>query len=149
VLPVWQQWHGTGQPGSPFGGGGDDRAGGSSVYALDVTHVDSLGSSNVLWEFSAKDDAKLGYTIGNPVITKLANGRPAVIFGNGYNQSSGTTASLFVLYLDKQPGTAWTQGSNYFRIDLPTPSLLEYVAQWLVGAGHRHQQWRGQNRVCR
>jgi type IV pilus assembly protein PilY1 len=47
-----------------------------------------------------------------------------VIFGNGYNQSSGTTASLFVLYLDKQPGRAWTRGSNYFRIDLPTPSLL-------------------------
>ena len=103
---------------------GTTGAGGSSVYALDVTHVDSLGSSNVLWEFSAKDDAKLGYTIGSPVITKLANGRPAVIFGNGYNQSSGTTASLFVLYLDKQPGTAWTQGSNYFRIDLPTPTLL-------------------------
>jgi type IV pilus assembly protein PilY1 len=70
-------------------------------------------SSNVLWEFSAKDDAKLGYTIGNPVI-KLANGRPAVIFGNGYNQSSGTTASLFVLYLDKQPGTSLDTGQQLF-----------------------------------
>lgn len=114
---------------------GTTGAGGSSVYALDVTHVDSLGSSNVLWEFSAKDDAKLGYTIGNPVITKLSNGRPVVIFGNGYNQSSGTTASLFVLYLDKQPGTAWTQGGNYFRIDLPTPTLLNTSPNGLSAPG--------------
>ncbi|WP_165494131.1 pilus assembly protein [Aquitalea sp. USM4] len=114
---------------------GTTGAGGSSVYALDVTHVDSLGSSNVLWEFSAKDDAKLGYTIGSPVITKLTNGRPAVIFGNGYNQSSGTTASLFVLYLDKQPGTAWTKGSNYFRIDLPTPTLLTTSPNGLSAPG--------------
>jgi hypothetical protein len=96
---------GTAWPGSPFGGGGDDRWWQQRVCA--GCHPCGLGSSNVLWEFSAKDDAKLGYTIGNPVITKLANGRPAVIFGNGYNQSSGTTASLFVLYLEK-PGTAWT-----------------------------------------
>ncbi len=114
---------------------GTTGAGGTSVYALDVTHVDSLGSSNVLWEFSAKDDAKLGYTIGNPVITKLSNGRPVVIFGNGYNQSSGTTASLFVLYLDKKSGVAWTQGSNYFRIDLPAPTLLNTSPNGLSAPG--------------
>ena len=114
---------------------GTTGAGGTSVYALDVTHVDNMSSSNVLWEFSAKDDAKLGYTIGNPVITKLSNGRPVVIFGNGFNQSSGTTASLFVLYLDKQSGTSWTKGTNYFRIDLPTPTLLNTSPNGLSAPG--------------
>ncbi|WP_287878973.1 PilC/PilY family type IV pilus protein [Aquitalea sp.] len=114
---------------------GTTGAGGTSVYALDVTHVDSMGSSNVLWEFSSKDDAKLGYTIGSPVITKLSNGRPVVIFGNGYNQSSGTTASLFVLYLDKRSGVAWTQGTNYFRIDLPAPTLLNTSPNGLSAPG--------------
>jgi type IV pilus assembly protein PilY1 len=119
VLPVWQQCTALASPEARSVVVGTTGAGGSSVYALDVTHVDSLGSSNVLWEFSAKDDAKLGYTIGNPVITKLANGRPAVIFGNGYNQSSGTTASLFVLYLDKQPGQPGRRAATISALTCP------------------------------
>jgi type IV pilus assembly protein PilY1 len=72
-----------------------------------------------------------------------------VIFGNGYNQSSGTTASLFVLYLDKQPGRAWTRGSNYFRIDLPTPSLLNTSPNGLSAPGIVISNGAVKNRVCR
>lgn len=99
---------------------GTTGAGGTGVYALDVTHPDSLTSSNVLWEFSSSDDTAMGYSIGTPRIVKLHNGRPAVIFGNGYNQTGNSgKGSLIIAYLDKPSGTAWTKGTNYFRIDLP------------------------------
>lgn len=102
---------------------GTTGAGGNSVYALDITLPGSMGASSVLWEFTSADDPNLGQTIGNPQIVKLQNGRPAVIFGNGYNQTgSGGLASIFVLYLDKAQGEAWARGSNYFRIDVPNQS---------------------------
>lgn len=102
---------------------GTTGAGGNSIYALDVTRPDAMTASNVLWEFSSSDDPYLGLTIGTPQVVKLQNGRPAVIFGNGYNNSgSGGTAALYILYLDKMAGEAWNRGSNYFRIDVPNQS---------------------------
>lgn len=68
-------------------------AGGRSVYALDVTNPTSFGPANVLWEFS---DPDLGFTIGQPRIAALPDGRFAAIFGNGYN-SNNNKAFLFVV----------------------------------------------------
>lgn len=102
---------------------GTTAAGGNSVYALDVTRPDAMTAASVLWEFTSSDDANLGLTIGTPQIVKLQNGRPAVIFGNGYNNGgSGAIASLYILYLDKQAGQPWALGTNYFRIDVANQS---------------------------
>jgi type IV pilus assembly protein PilY1 len=69
--------------------------GGKGYYALDVTNP---ASPKVLWEFgTAADysgdpsyDADLGYSYGNPVITKRhSDGRWVVIFTSGYNNSTG------------------------------------------------------------
>ncbi len=66
--------------------------GGQGVFAIDVTNPDNFltesgGAAKVLWEFTDKDDADLGYTYGAASIVKLANGEWAAIFGNGYNNT--------------------------------------------------------------
>ncbi|MEJ2742262.1 MAG: PilC/PilY family type IV pilus protein, partial [Gammaproteobacteria bacterium] len=65
-------------------------AGGQSIYALDVTDPDRFSESRakdiVLWEFT---DPDLGFTFGKPAIGRLANGRWAVVFGSGVNNTHG------------------------------------------------------------
>lgn len=59
--------------------------GGRSYYALDVTDP---SKPTVMWEYSANN---LGYTFGNPIITKRKDGTWVVVFASGYeNVSSGT-----------------------------------------------------------
>ncbi len=65
------------------------NGGGKGYYALDVTDP---GSPQVLWEFS---DTNLGFTYGNPVIGKLADGTWVVMFSSGYNNTpvAGNTSA--------------------------------------------------------
>jgi type IV pilus assembly protein PilY1 len=106
------------------------NAGGQGIYALDVTNPSTFGASNVLWEFTDKDDADLGYTFSKPMIVKLNNGRWAVIFGNGYNNtvndgavSSTGRAYLYILYVDGPGnGNPWVLNTNYFKIELKSPT---------------------------
>jgi type IV pilus assembly protein PilY1 len=67
--------------------GGVNR-GGRGYYALDVTKPDE---PKALWEFSSKNSPNLGYTYGNPVITKLTDGTWVVMFTSGYNNGSSAT----------------------------------------------------------
>lgn len=63
-------------------------AGGRGYYALDVTDPSNpIG----LWEFTVANDANLGRTYGNPVITKLKDGTWAAIFTSGYNNNDSAT----------------------------------------------------------
>lgn len=85
-----------------FGGGwktvlvGTLGAGGRSVYALDITSPTTFDASKVLWEFT---DPDLGFGIGQAKIARLADGRFAAIFGNGYN-STNHRSVLFVVNLE-------------------------------------------------
>lgn len=95
------------------------NSGGKAYYALDVTDP---ASPLVLWEFT---DPRLGYTFGNPMITKLPagatsaggadiSGKWVALLTSGYN-NGGTSFSSHngqgVLYvLDAYTGT------EYFRI---------------------------------
>jgi type IV pilus assembly protein PilY1 len=67
------------------------RKGGQAIYALDVTDPGSFDEANasslVLWEFSDADDADLGYSYSRPAIVRMANGKWAAVFGNGYNNT--------------------------------------------------------------
>ncbi len=74
-------------------------AGGGSVFAIDVSDPDSVGTGDVLWDFhtSAADSDKLGVAMSDPVIARLASGAWVAIFGNGYN--SGDTVKLMVVNL--------------------------------------------------
>lgn len=76
-------------------------AGARAVFALDVTDPDNFSASDVLWEFtnSSTDGADLGYTLTEPTIAKMANGKWAAIIGNGYNSDNGH-AVLYILDIE-------------------------------------------------
>jgi len=70
-------------------------AGGKSIFAIDVTDPEALGTGSVMWEFSHPD---LGHVLGQPQVVRLNSGGWGVIVGNGY-QSESRVAKLFVLDL--------------------------------------------------
>jgi type IV pilus assembly protein PilY1 len=74
---------------------GTTGAGGRTVYALDVTNPHSFSANDVLWEFT---DPDLGYTIGQPIVARMADGTWVAVFGNGYN-SDNHKAMLFIVRL--------------------------------------------------
>ncbi|WP_376693785.1 pilus assembly protein [Wenzhouxiangella sp. EGI_FJ10409] len=72
-------------------------AGGRGVYALDIGNPDGFDPGrDVLWELTAEDDEDIGYTFGEPIITRLESGEWVAVFGNGYN-SADEQAHLFVV----------------------------------------------------
>jgi type IV pilus assembly protein PilY1 len=88
---------------------GGERAGGQTIYALDVTDPASITNestlaSKVLWEFT---DGDMGYTYSTPVIAQTAAGATGsnlgftVFFGNGYNSLSQRP---YLYALDPQTG---------------------------------------------
>ncbi|HEX4023751.1 MAG TPA: PilC/PilY family type IV pilus protein [Steroidobacteraceae bacterium] len=89
---------------------GGERAGGRSIFALDVTDPASITNetilaSKVLWDFS---DPDMGLTYSTPAIAQTAAGASGdnlgftVFFGNGYNSSSQRP---FLYALDPQSGS--------------------------------------------
>jgi type IV pilus assembly protein PilY1 len=117
--------------------------GAQGVYALDVTDPTGsrgsvFGASNVMWEFTDKDDADMGNVMGRPVIAKMLVGKDTnnvpvykwfAIVGNGLNsnQADGyandrAPGALFLLSLDKSPSEAWSLNNNYWKIVTPSPS---------------------------
>lgn len=79
-------------------------AGGRGIVALDVTDPDAFSESAanaiVNFEYSDANDADVGYVTGVPNIVKLANGRWAAVFGNGYNSTGNGKAILFVVDIE-------------------------------------------------
>ena len=73
--------------------------GGQGIYALDITDPtkfsESVSDASGLyrWEFTDTDDPDLGYTFSRPAIVKMANGKWAAVFGNGYNNTFDDTAT--------------------------------------------------------
>jgi type IV pilus assembly protein PilY1 len=72
--------------------------GGKGLFGLDVSSPNTFGTSNVLWEYFNASDVDLGFMLGRPIITRLQNGTPAIIVGNGYN-SADQRAVLYVFNL--------------------------------------------------
>jgi type IV pilus assembly protein PilY1 len=119
------------------------RAGGQGVYALDITDpsfTEANAAATVLWEFTDEDDADLGYTFTQPTlnfrthqsaqIAKMANGKWAVIIGNGYNNtdadgfaSTDGHAYLYILFIEGGTDGVWTLGTDYIKIDTGVGSM--------------------------
>lgn len=107
--------------------------GGQGVFALDVTNPDAFDASKVMWEFTDHDDADMGNVIGRPQILKFRTSAIgatttykwfAVIpsgvnnyASDGHVSATGRPA-LFLLDLSKPSTTAWTLGTNYYKISL-------------------------------
>ena len=119
---------------------GGTGAGGQGVYALDVTSPSEFNVSKVMWEFTDRDDVSIGNVIGEPQIRKFRISAPnagtpvykwfAVVasgVNNYVNDGRASTTSnpaIFLLDLDKSPGTAWAEGTNYYKILFPVNSSL-------------------------
>ena len=100
------------------------NGGGRGYYALDVTDP---AAPKALWEFT---DTNLGYTYGNPTITKLADGTWVVLVTSGYNNVSpgDGVGRLYVINagtgaLIRTIGTG--VGNN------TTPSGLARISAWV------------------
>jgi type IV pilus assembly protein PilY1 len=101
------------------------NAGGKGYYALDITDP---GSPSLLWEFDTTSDNDLGYTFGNPVITKKANGDWVVLVTSGYNNTTGSNPGKGYLYvLDAMTGTKLSKIGTGVG-DATTPSGLARFA---------------------
>jgi type IV pilus assembly protein PilY1 len=76
--------------------------GGKGMFALDVTNPDTFQANHVLWEVGGSDD-DMGYVLGRPQIAKVKTGSDTqatvLVFGNGYNSTSGK-AALFIYNTD-------------------------------------------------
>jgi type IV pilus assembly protein PilY1 len=113
------------------------NGGGRSYYALDIT---TPSSPVLLWEFSASNDSDLGYTFGNPVITKKADGTWVVLVTSGYNNGTisgdGVTANTiagngqgYLYVLNASSGAIITKMGTGAG-SAATPSGLGKIAAW-------------------
>lgn len=140
---------------------GSYGAGGQGIFALDVTKPANFSEANassiVKWEFSDKNDADLGYTVGRPYIVRLCNDRDNdntclkwshyVLMNNGYNNteadgfaSTNGDAALYVLNANTgqlvrkirvYQGDTGSTGPNGLSeiapIDIDSDGIVDYV----------------------
>jgi type IV pilus assembly protein PilY1 len=70
-------------------------AGGKSISAFDISNPSAFGSGTGLWEFT---DPDLGFVTTKPVITRLSDGKWAVLFSGGF-ENSDNSAVLYAVEL--------------------------------------------------
>ncbi|MCP5228670.1 PilC/PilY family type IV pilus protein [Accumulibacter sp.] len=97
--------------------------GGRGYYALDITDPAAPKS---LWEFT---DNNLGYTYGNPVITKLKDGTWVVIVTSGYNNVAPGDGNGRLFVLNANTGALIRSISTSIG-STTTPSGLARIAGW-------------------
>jgi len=119
-------------------------SGARGVFALDVTAPASfINGRGVLFEFTAQDDADIGFVTSAPLIAKLPGAKKSdgsldyryfVLVTSGYNASNETGDNyLFLLSLDKPAQSAWALGKNYYKIK--AGSANPAAANALAGPG--------------
>jgi len=119
------------------------NAGGKGYYALDITDP---ANPKGLWEFKhtptcagtvtgQSSDCHLGYTYGNPQISKLADGRWVVFVTSGYNNVNSTPAAGdgqgYLYVLDAITGTIIYKISTATG-DATTPSGLGKINNFVL-----------------
>ena len=110
---------------------GGANKGGKGYYLLDVTdptsNTEAKAAGWVKWEFTHPE---MYYTFNLPVadaggdqkgqarqITRMNDGKLALIVGNGYPEAAGAQACLFIVYLTGPTGdgTTWTENTDYHK----------------------------------
>lgn len=104
------------------------NAGGRSYYALDIT--DPVTPS-LLWEISSSDAdfSNLGFSYGQPIITKKADGTWVVLVTSGYNNTSPGDGKGYLFVLNAVSGAKISAYSTLVG-DTTTPSGLAKVTAW-------------------
>jgi type IV pilus assembly protein PilY1 len=111
-------------------------AGGRGYYALDITDP---ANPKALWEFnndSLGGAGNLGLTLGNPVITKRANGTWVVMFTSGYNNVSPGDGNGRLFVVNANTGQYATEVQTYTSSGVPAgtsaaPSGLAKINGWV------------------
>lgn len=115
-------------------------AGGQAIYVLDITDPTKFTPGNsskvVVKEFNlstltcenvANCNNDLGWTYGTPIISRMHNGKWAVVFGNGYNSANGY-ASIFIATIDNTSGTNLPTFKVYeLQTNSQAPNGINYV----------------------
>jgi type IV pilus assembly protein PilY1 len=126
---------------------GGFNSGARGYYALDITVP---GSPKALWEFSSASkyvgdvswDADVGYSLGNPLITKLNDGTPndgigtwTVMFSSGYNNVSPGNGRGYLYVLDALTGAVIRKIEAVHKTgtvgDTTTPSNMGRISAWV------------------
>ena len=104
-------------------------SGGRAYFALDVTDP---ANPKALWEFGTSQDADLGYTYGNPILTKrMSDGRWVVLFASGYNNTLGDgKGRLYVV--DAFTGAKLQEIITDNSINDPNVSGIAKTANWVL-----------------
>ncbi|EXI68723.1 MAG: Tfp pilus assembly protein, tip-associated adhesin PilY1 [Candidatus Accumulibacter adjunctus] len=97
--------------------------GGRGYYALDITNP---AAPKALWEFTHSD---LGYSYGNPVITKLKDGTWVVLVTSGYNNLSPGDGGGHLFIIRASDGVLLRTISTGAG-DTTTPSGLSRITAW-------------------
>jgi type IV pilus assembly protein PilY1 len=133
---------------------GTTAAGGSSIFAIDVTDPGNISQNRVLWNITNKTRcstdsadttvpgcfADLGYTFSRPTIGRMQDGTWVAVFGNGY-QSANNKAVLYIVNISNgslvkkietcaATDTVCLSGSN----GLSTPELLPDSTRTITAA---------------
>lgn len=110
------------------------KAGGKSIFALDITHT---GEEKLLWQFDENsitdtNAVKMGYSFSQPTIARLHTGKWAVVFGNGYESANSTNGKAALFILDALDGSLVrsleVQGTTGIANGLSTPKLGDFNA---------------------
>ncbi|MET0105736.1 MAG: PilC/PilY family type IV pilus protein [Sedimenticola sp.] len=116
------------------------RAGGKGYFALNITDPEDLDTEtevaeNVMWEFTATNDNRMGYSYSKPLIVMSnkedgkGNNKWFSLLGNGYNAShSSGEAVLFAVSLEGGLDGDWTDPGDYYVLGtgkrtIPTETL--------------------------
>lgn len=140
---------------------------GKAIFALDITKPSAnMSASNVLWEISPDqapasanlaDDAtnnnpgftnNLGYSIPEPIVARMKNGKWVAIVANGYNSTSNK-AVLFIIdvatgeiirSIDTKVGDATTP--NGLSTPIPVDSDGDYITDAIYAGDLLGNLWK-------
>jgi type IV pilus assembly protein PilY1 len=108
------------------------NGGGRGYYALDITVPTA---PTLLWEFTpttgigAVKDDDLGYSFGQPIITRKADGTWVVLVTSGYNNSSPGSGGGYLYVLNANTGAIISKISTGVG-SITTPSGLAKISGW-------------------
>ena len=111
------------------------NGGGRGYYALDITVP---GTPTLLWEFttmagigaiSGYDDDDVGYSFGQPIITRKADGTWVVLVTSGYNNTSPGNGKGYLYVLNANTGAIISKITTNVG-STTTPSGLAKIAGW-------------------
>jgi len=106
---------------------GGFNAGGKGYYALDITNP---ATPKALWNFTTAEDSDLGYSFGNPIVTKRKDGTWVVVVTSGYNNVSPGDGQGYLYVLNANTGALLEKIGTSIG-NTTTPSGLAKINVWV------------------